>query len=53
MALEKTAEAVETLHQTMVMLREELVKKNAKIKVLETQLNSNLEAITIGKYLFV
>ena len=47
MALDKTSEAVEALHQTMVMLREELAKKNAKIKLLETQLNSNLETISI------
>ena len=47
MALDKTSEAVEALHQTMVMLREELAKKNAKIRLLETQLNSNLETISI------
>ena len=46
MALDKTAEAVEALHQTMVMLREELAKKNAKIKVLEKQLNKSLETIS-------
>ena len=45
MAFDKTTEAVEALHKTMVMLREELAKKNAKIKVLEVQLNSNLESI--------
>ena len=47
MALDKTAEAVEALHQTMVMLREELSKKNAKIKVLEKQLNKSYETITV------
>ena len=47
MALYKTADAVEALHQTMVMLREELVKKNAKIKLLEKQLNKSFETITV------
>ena len=50
MALDKTSEAVEALHQTMVMLREELAKKNAKIKVLEKQLNKSLETITVELY---
>ena len=50
MALDKTSEAVEALHQTMVMLREELAKKNAKNKVLEKQLNKSLETITVELY---
>ena len=47
MALDKNTEAVEALHKTMVMLREELSKKNQKIRYLESRLNHDLEAIHI------
>lgn len=49
MAFDKNAKAVEALHKTMVMLREELAKKNQKIKILESRLNHDLEAIEVEK----
>ena len=49
MAFDKNAKAVEALHKTMVMLREELAKKNQKIKILESRLNRDLEAIEVEK----
>ena len=45
MAVDKTADAVDALHKTMVMLRQELAKKNQKIKYLEARLNNDLEVI--------
>ena len=45
MALDKTADAVNALHKTMVMLRQELAKKNHKINYLEARLNNDLEII--------
>ena len=45
MAVDKTADAVDALHKTMVMLRQELAKKNHKIKYLEARLNNDLEVI--------
>ena len=45
MAVDKSAEAVNALHKTMVMLRNELMKKNHKIKYLEARLNNDLEVI--------
>lgn len=45
MAVDKTAEAVNALHKTMVMLRQELAKKNHKINYLEARLNNDLEII--------
>lgn len=47
MAVDKTAQAVEALHSTMVMLRQELAKKDHKIKVLESRLNHDLEKIHV------
>ncbi len=41
------SEAVEALYETMVLLREELVKKNSKIKVLETKLNKKFDEIQV------
>ena len=43
MAVDKTADAVNALHKTMVMLRQELAKKNHKINYLEARLNNDLE----------
>ena len=45
MAVDKTADAVNALHKTMVMLRQELAKKNHKINYLEARLNNDLEII--------
>ena len=45
MAVDKTADAVDALHKTMVMLRQELAKKNQKIKYLEARINNDLEII--------
>ena len=40
-------EAVSALHKTMVLLREELVRKDLKIKQLEARFNRDLEVIQV------
>ena len=47
MAGDKSAEAVQALHKTMVLLRDELAKKNQTIQTLERRLHLNQNKITI------
>ena len=49
MAGDKSAKAVQALHKTMVLLRDELAKKNQTIHKLERRLYLNQNKISIEK----